>query len=90
MPLIRSFTLKRCTLLTLFISLNGEIISPYSCYAKKGLVYIIIISPFNYQPPSYSKYTKANTRLAYNMRLISFNKYKFPHRCAYLCVYYSL
>ena len=36
---------KRRALLTASISLNGEIISPYSYYAKKGLVYIIIISP---------------------------------------------
>ena len=48
MPLIRLFTFKRCTLLAIFISFNGEIISPYSYYAKKGLVYIIIADPFSY------------------------------------------
>ena len=37
---------KRYALLTIFISLNKEIISPYSYYIKKGLVYIIIIDPF--------------------------------------------
>ena len=47
MPFIRSFTSKRCTLLTTSISLDGEIISPYSYYIKKGLVYIIIINPFS-------------------------------------------
>ena len=46
MPSIRSSASKRCTLLTTSISFNGEIISPYSYCTKKGLVYIIIISPF--------------------------------------------
>ena len=48
MPLIRSFTSKRCTLLTLAISLDGEIISPYFYYIKKRLVYITIIKPSGY------------------------------------------
>ena len=48
MPPIRSFVSKRCTLLAAFISLNGEIISPYLRYIKKGLVYIIIIDFFSY------------------------------------------
>ena len=45
MPPIRSFMSKRRTLLATSISLNGEIISPYFYYAKKGLIYIIIIDP---------------------------------------------
>ena len=86
MPLIRSFISKRCTLLATSISLNGEIISPYSYYAKKGLMYIAIIFPANYQPSFYSKYTKANTRSSCDMRSVPFNKYRFPyyaHYCAY-------
>ena len=43
MPPIRSSASKRCTLLAISISFNGEIISLYSCYVKKGLVYIIIV-----------------------------------------------
>ena len=44
MPPIRFSVFKRHALLTISISLNGEIISPYSCCVKKGLVYIAIIS----------------------------------------------
>ena len=40
MPLIRSIISKRCTLFTVSISLNREIISPCSYYIKKGLIYI--------------------------------------------------
>ena len=47
MPFIRLFTSKCYTFLAIPISLNGEIISPYSCYAKKGLVYITIADPFS-------------------------------------------
>ena len=50
MPLIRSSVLEYRALLTISISLNREIISPCSCYAKKGLVYITIISPSSRQP----------------------------------------
>ena len=42
MPSIRSSVSACLVLLAAFISLNREIISPYSYYAKKGLVYIII------------------------------------------------
>ena len=48
MPFIRSSVSKRCTLLAASISLDGEIISPYSYCAKKRLVYIIITDPFGY------------------------------------------
>ena len=85
MPPIRSFTFKRCALLTTSISFNGEIISPYSRYAKKGLVYIIIISPSNRQPSFYFECTKANTYLLCNMRLVPLNKCRFCYTryCAY-------
>ena len=46
MSFIRSLASVRCVLLAVFISLNGEIMSPYSYYAKKGLVYITIIALF--------------------------------------------
>ena len=89
MPPIRFSASKYYTLLAVFISLNGEIISPYSYYAKKGLVYIIIIFSFSHQPSFYLKYTKANTRLLYDMRLVPFNKYIFSCRCIRLCIYCS-
>ena len=77
MPLIRSLASVHYILLAASISLNSEIISPYSYYAKKGLVYIIITAPFSYQPSSYFKYTKANIYSLYNVRSVSTNKYTF-------------
>ena len=77
MPFIRLSTSKRYTLLATSISLNGEIISPYSRYIKKGLVYIIIIDFSGRQPSSYTKCTKLNTYTSCNMRLVSLNKYIF-------------
>ena len=74
MPFIRSLVSVHCVLLTTSIFLNGEIISPYSCYIKKGLVYIIIINPFGCQPSSYLKYIKANICFLCNVHLVSFNK----------------
>ena len=80
---IRLFAFKRYVLLTVSISLNREIISLYSYYTKKGLVYITIIDPFSRQPFSYTKYTKLNTCILYDVRLVSLNKCTFPY-----CVYY--
>ena len=75
MPPIRSTASKRCTLLTASISLNGEIMSPCSYYARKGLVCIIITDFSGCQSSSYTKCTKSNTCVSYNMRLVSFNEY---------------
>ena len=47
MPFIRFTALECRVFFTISISLNGEIISPYSRYVKKGLVYIIITAPFS-------------------------------------------
>ena len=77
MPFIRSLASVYCILLTTSISLNSEIMSLYSYYIKKGLVYITIITLFNYQPSSYFKCTKANTCFLYNIRSVSTNKYTF-------------
>ena len=74
MPLIRSLASVYCILLAAFISLNSEIMSPYSYCAKKGLVYITIIIPSSCQPSSYSKCTKANTCSLCDVRLVSINK----------------
>ena len=77
MPFIRSLASVRCVLLAASISLNSEIISPYSHYAKKGLVCITIIALFSRQPSSYSKCIKANTYSLCNIHSVSTNKYIF-------------
>ena len=45
MPAVRLTVFKYYTLLISSIALNGEVISPCSYYAKKGLVYITIAEP---------------------------------------------
>ena len=77
MPFIRSLASMRYILLAASISLNGEIINPYSYYAKKGLICITIIALSGCQPSSYSKCTKVNTYSLCNVRLVSINKYIF-------------
>ena len=83
MPPIRSFTSKRRILLTISISLNKEIISPYSYYVKKGLVYIIITEFFSYQSFFYAKCTKLNIYVLCDMYLIPLNKYRFLYYIYY-------
>ena len=78
MPPIRLSMSKRRALLTASISLDGEIISPYSYYIKKGLVYIIIIDSFSRQPSSSTKCTKLNTYILCNVYSVLFNEYIFP------------
>ena len=53
----------------------GEIMPIYSRYVLKELVCVIIITPFNYQPSSYSKYIKLNMYLSCNIKLVSNIKY---------------
>ena len=77
MPFIRSLASVYYILLAISISLNSEIMSPCSYYAKKRSVYITIITLFSCQPFSYSKCTKANTYSLYNIRSVSTNKYIF-------------
>ena len=77
MPPIRSLASAYCILLAISISLNGEIISPYSYYIKKKLVCITIVALFSRQPFSCFKCTKANTHSLYNICLVSINKYIF-------------
>ena len=77
MPFIRSLASVYYILLATSISLNSEIMSPYSHYTKKGLVYITIIALFSYQFSSYFKCIKANTCSLYNEHLVSTNKYIF-------------
>ena len=47
MPTVRFLAFKYYTLLISSIAYDGEIISPYSCYVKKGLVCIIITDLFS-------------------------------------------
>ena len=77
MPFIRSLASVYCILLTASISLDSEIMSSYSYYIKKGLVYITIIALFSCQPSSYSKCIKANTCSLCDVRLVFTNKYIF-------------
>ena len=49
MSSIRSLAFIYYTLLAVLISLNSKIISLYSCYTKKGLVYIAIAAPSSHQ-----------------------------------------
>ena len=83
MPPIRFFAFKRYTLLTTFIFFNKKMMSPYSRYIKKGLIYIIIISLFSCQPSFYFKYIKTNTRLLCDICLVFLNKYRFLHYIYY-------
>ena len=77
MPLIRFLASVRYILLAISISLDGEIMSPYFCYTKKGLVCVIIIAPFSCQPSSYFKCTKANTCSLCDIRSVFTNEYMF-------------
>ena len=77
MPAVKLTVFKYHAFFISSIALDGKIISPYSCYAKKGLIYIVIIKPSNCQPFSYFKYTKLNTCVLYNIYSVSFNKYTF-------------
>ena len=77
MPAIRLTASEYYTLFTSSIALDGEIISPCSYCIKKGLVCVTIIKPSSHQPSSCSECIKLNTRVLYNMRSVSFNKYIF-------------
>ena len=83
MPFIRSLASKRLTYyftLVTVILLPGKIIPTYLYYTEKGLVYIIIIALFSYEPSSYTKYTKLNIYLSCNICLIFNTKYIFLTR----------
>ena len=81
MPLVRSLIFKHlayCFKLVAVILLLSKIMPIYSRYAEKGLVYIIIIALFSYQPSSYTKCIKLNMRFSYNIYLI------FNTKCMFL------
>jgi hypothetical protein len=47
MPSVRSLASKRCIYIVILILLFSKIMSTYSYYTIKGLVYIIIAAPFS-------------------------------------------
>ena len=59
MPSVRSLVSKYITyyfkLVAIILSLS-KIMTFYSYYIEKGLIYIIIIAPLGYQPSFYFKY----------------------------------
>ena len=87
MPFIRSLALGRRTCVIAVVLLFSEIMPTYSYCVLKGLVCIIIIAPLGRQPSFYTKYTKLNMRLSYNIRLVSNAKCAF---FIYSCVLRSL
>ena len=77
MPFVRSSASKRrLRLVSLILSL-GEIIPSYSYYVEKGLVCIITIALLGRQPSSYTKCTKLNICLSYDIRLVFNAKYAY-------------
>ena len=83
MPFIRSLASKRCAYVIAVILLLSEIISICFCCILKGLVYIIIMAPLGRQPSFYTKCTKLNMYLSYDIRLVSNAKYAF---FIYFCI----
>ena len=75
MPPIRSSASGRYNkLITLIISIS-KVMPSYSCYIKKGLVYIIIAAFFGRQPSSYAECTKVNMCSSCNIYSVFNAKY---------------
>ena len=68
---IKSLAFKHCAYIVILILLFGVIMPICSCYAEKGLVYIIIITPSSCQSFFCFKYIKANTYSLCNIHLVS-------------------
>ena len=76
MPPVRSSASRRRNkLMSLILSISKVMLS-YSCCVKRGLLCIIIMSPFSRQPLSCTKYTTINIRSSYNIYLVSNAEYK--------------
>ena len=75
-PFIRSTASRRHNKLILLILFINKVMPSCFYYIKKGLLYIIIISPSNCQPSSYTKYTTTNIYSSYNIYLVSNTEYK--------------
>jgi hypothetical protein len=86
MPPIKSLAFKclaRRSKLVVVILLLNEIMPSYSCYAEKGLVYIIIAALFSQQPSSCSECIKSNIYLSCNVRSMSDTKCIYLTACLY-------
>ena len=77
MPFVRLLASECYTYIVAVILSLSKIMPTYSRYMLKGLVYIIIITPFSRQPSFYLEYTKANTCFSCDVRSVSNNKYIF-------------
>ena len=75
MPLIRSLASEHRAYVISVILLLSEIMPLYSRCAEKKLVYIVIITLSSRQPSFYSKCTKLNMYLSYNIKLVSNAEY---------------
>jgi hypothetical protein len=85
MPFVKSLAFKYLVYhfkLVAVILLLSEIMLTYSYYTEKGLVYIIIIALFSWQPSSYFECTKLNMHLSCNIYFISNTK------CIYLAIHF--
>ena len=67
MPFVRFLVSKHYTYIITLILLLGKIMFIYSYSTKKKLIYIVIITPFSYQPFFYLECTKFNIYLSYNI-----------------------
>ena len=76
MPPVRSTTSRRHNKLMSLILFISEVMPSYFYCVKKGLLYVIIISPSSRQLLSCTKYTTVNMRSSYNIYLVSDAKYK--------------
>ena len=84
MPPIRSSASKRrLRLISLILSL-GKIIPSCSYYIEKRLSYIAILALFSRQLSSYTKCTKSNIRLSYDIKSVSNAEYIYLMRSCVL------
>ena len=74
MPPIKSLVSERRAYIVAVILSLSKIMPTYSRCVLKGLIYIAIIAPLGYQPSFYTKYTKLNMCLSYNIKSMSNTK----------------
>ena len=90
MPPIRSTASRRYNKLILLILSISKVMLSYLHYIKKGLLYIIIMSPFSCQLSSYAEYTTANIYSSCNIHLVSDAKYKYLITYLSCCIPYLI
>ena len=76
-PLIRSLASERYLRLVSLILSLGEIMPSYFYYIEKRLSYIAILAPSGRQLFFYTKCTKLNMRLSYDVKLVFNTKYTY-------------